>query len=67
MRPVIENFFEGGLLRDQVNELEKPFGEEEVKNVIFAMDGSKAPGPKGFSMHFYQECWDIIKNDLIFA
>lgn len=24
-----------------------------------------APGPNGFSVHFYQECWDIIKNDLM--
>lgn len=43
--------------------LEKLFGEEEVKNVIFSMDGSKAQGSDGFSLHLYQECWDMIKND----
>lgn len=34
------------------------------ENVIFAMDGSKAPGLDGFSMNFYQVCWDIIKDPM---
>lgn len=29
------------------------------------MEGAKAPGPDGFSMYFYQVCWDIIKDDLM--
>ena len=30
--------------------LERPFTEDEVKDAVFACDGSKAPGPDGFSM-----------------
>lgn len=26
---------------------------------------SKAPGPDGFPIVFYQECWDIIKEGLL--
>ena len=29
------------------------------------MNSDKAPGPDGFSIHFYRICWDIIKTDLI--
>lgn len=50
---------------DQANDFEKPFLEEQVKNVIFAMDNSKASERNGFSMLFYQECWDTIKGDLM--
>lgn len=29
------------------------------------MAKDKFPGFDGFSMYFYQECWDIIKEDLM--
>lgn len=45
-------------------ELEKPF-TEEVKWALFAMERAKVPGLDGFTMHFYQECWDIIEEDLV--
>lgn len=28
------------------------------------MEGDKSPGPDRFTMLFYQECWEIIRNDL---
>jgi hypothetical protein len=29
------------------------------------LNGDKAPGPDGFTMAFFQKCWDILKNDLM--
>jgi len=29
------------------------------------MEPDKAPGPDGFSIHFYRLCWEIIKSDLL--
>jgi hypothetical protein len=29
------------------------------------MEHNKAPGSDGFSVEFYQACWDIIKDDLL--
>lgn len=29
------------------------------------MDEAKALGPNGFSMLFFQECWESIKDDLM--
>jgi hypothetical protein len=43
----------------------KPTNEEEISKIIWSMDPDKAPGPDGFTIHFYRICWDIIKPDLI--
>ena len=43
----------------------KPFSEQGILDVIWAMELDKAPGPYGFSFHFYRVCWNIIKSDLI--
>jgi hypothetical protein len=45
--------------------LDRPFTEEEVMGVVKGMAGDKALGPDGFSMVFFQSCWDIIKNDVM--
>ncbi|KAL6189533.1 hypothetical protein ACLB2K_040921 [Fragaria x ananassa] len=38
---------------------------EEIKNAVFAMDASSAPGPDGFPGCFYQSCWDIVGPDVV--
>ena len=43
----------------------KPFSEQDVVEVIWGMEPDKAPGPDGFSIHFYRICWPIIKKDLL--
>jgi hypothetical protein len=45
--------------------LERAFEEEEVKKVLSAMNGDKAPGPDGFSMAFSQACWDVVRVDIM--
>jgi len=42
-----------------------PTNEEEINKIIWSMDPDKAPGPDGFTIHFYRICWNIIKPDLI--
>ena len=32
---------------------------------FFQLNRDKAPGPNGFTMALYQECWDVIKEDLM--
>ena len=39
--------------------------EEEIADIVWSMEPDKAPGPDGFSIHFYRKCWDLIKSDLI--
>jgi hypothetical protein len=45
--------------------LEREFEEKEVWDVVRVMNGDKAPGPDGFTMAFFQKCWEILKKDLM--
>ena len=45
--------------------LEVPFIEEEVLAALSCLNGDKAPGPNGFSMAFWQACWDVVKNEVM--
>ena len=45
--------------------LMKPFTEQEIVDVIWAMKSDKAPRPNGFSIHFYKVYWPIIKSNLV--
>ncbi|KAK9930542.1 hypothetical protein M0R45_027578 [Rubus argutus] len=40
---------------------------DEIKVVAFSMDPDSAPGPDGFSGHFYRSCWDFIGSDVVNA
>lgn len=38
---------------------------EEVKKVVFDMDGDSMVGQDRFSALFFQKCWDIIHKNLL--
>jgi hypothetical protein len=46
-------------------ELEAPFLQQEIREVVFDIYSDGAPGPDGLSIIFYQKNWNIIKDDLI--
>ena len=37
---------------------------EEIKNALFSIDDSKAPGPEGFSSLFFKRAWSIVGNEV---
>nr|ABD33261.1 RNA-directed DNA polymerase (Reverse transcriptase) [Medicago truncatula] len=43
------------------------FTAVEVKNVLFSMDSSKAPGIDGYNVHFFKCSWNIIGDSVIDA
>ena len=53
------------ILEESVSRLDSPFVEEEIFNAIFQLDRDKAPGPDGFTIAMFQDCWDVIKEDLV--
>ncbi|GMQ04499.1 hypothetical protein CsSME_00049896 [Camellia sinensis var. sinensis] len=45
--------------------LERPFEEMEIKDAVFECERDKAPGPDGFSLAVFQDCWEVVKGDLV--
>jgi hypothetical protein len=45
--------------------MEQEFEECEVWEVVTNFIGDKAPSPDGFTMEFFQKCWEVLKVDII--
>jgi hypothetical protein len=61
------NFNDLGWQQRELQHLEVPFTEEEVKRVVLEAPKEKAPRPDGFIGLFFSECWGIIKEDILKA
>ena len=60
----------GGLNLNQISQqeveiLEFPFSEDEVHSALMDMNGDKAPGPDGFTVAFWQCCWEFVKEEIL--
>ncbi|RVW52584.1 Protein MICRORCHIDIA 7 [Vitis vinifera] len=60
----------GGLLMNQISPseadgIEVPFSETEIFTALKGMNGDKAPGPDGFTLAFWQNSWETVKEDLL--
>lgn len=44
--------------------LDLPFTEVELKETLFQMNPSKAPGKDGFPAGFYQKVWNVVGKDV---
>ena len=42
-----------------------PFSEEEIHSALMVMNGDKAPSPDSFTMAFWQNCWDFVKEEVL--
>nr|GEZ53119.1 RNA-directed DNA polymerase, eukaryota, reverse transcriptase zinc-binding domain protein [Tanacetum cinerariifolium] len=38
--------------------------DEKIKHAMFQIDDNKAPGPDGFSAHFFKNAWSVVGNDI---
>ena len=50
---------------ESASRLESPFTEKEISYAIFQLDRDKAPGLDGFTIAVFQDCWEVIKEDLV--
>ena len=44
--------------------LNRRITQEEIKNAIFSINDSKAPGPDGFTSLFFKKAWSIVGSDV---
>ena len=49
----------------EAESLELPFSEEEVRSALMEMNGNKASGLNGFTVAFWQSCWDFVKEEVM--
>ena len=49
---------------EHASELFRPFEEAEIKAGVFGCARGKLPGPDNFSVAFYLDFWEILKDDL---
>ncbi|XP_035544681.1 uncharacterized protein LOC118348042 [Juglans regia] len=64
-RPTIDGLAFEVIDQYSMDWVERPFEEEEVKRVIRNMNKDKAPGPDGFTMAFFQVCWEVVREDVM--
>jgi hypothetical protein len=46
------------------DDLCRPYSNEEIKEALFQMGPTKAPGSDGVPAMFYQKHWNILENDI---
>ena len=49
----------------EAESLELPFSEEEIHFALMEMNGDKTPDSDGFTMAFWQTCWDFVKEEIL--
>jgi len=64
-RPKLDGIAFNSLSPEEAAQLELPFEEREVLEVIKSMNRDKAPGPDGYHLAFFQDCWDVFKADIM--
>jgi hypothetical protein len=45
--------------------IEREFVESEVLEVVRNLNGDKVLGLDGFSIAFFQKCWEVLKEDIM--
>jgi len=64
-RPRVEGLSFLSIDADESIWLERAFEEKEVWDVIRDLNGGKASSPDGFTLAFFQKCWDFLKTDIM--
>jgi hypothetical protein len=64
-RLMVDDISFDSILEVEAGWLERDFEEEEVRKVVSKMNDNKVLGLDGFSMAFFQVCWDFSRVDIM--
>ncbi|KAH0696110.1 hypothetical protein KY290_013471 [Solanum tuberosum] len=59
------DLIEKSITEEENEEMVRLPEQDEVKRVVFELNGSSAHGHDGFSGLFFQICWEIVGGDII--
>ena len=60
----LHNLFDREANTEMLSNLEAPFTDEEINDVVKGLPNEKSPGPDGFNNEFINNCWPIIGQDI---
>jgi hypothetical protein len=64
-RPYLDGIQFEAISEENALWLDRPFEESEIETVVQGCNGDKAPGLDGFSLAFFQNCWSIVRKDVL--
>lgn len=60
----IDHILQFRLSHDHIESMSRPVTPEEIRSTMFGLKGDKAPGPDGYTAHFFKASWDLTGNDV---
>jgi hypothetical protein len=60
----LHDFYGDGMDAETSAQLELPFTDKEIDDIIKELPNDKSPGPDGFNNEFFKNCWNIIGRDV---
>ena len=60
----LQSLFDGNSSSELLKDLEIPFTDKEIEDVVKELPNEKSPVPDGFNNEFLKNCWPIIGKDI---
>ncbi|GJX16276.1 hypothetical protein Tco_0404757 [Tanacetum coccineum] len=58
------DIFKNKLTSEEALKMMRPISDSEIKNAMFEIKDSKAPGPDGYTSRFYKLAWSIVRTEV---
>ncbi|GKC28564.1 RNA-directed DNA polymerase, eukaryota, reverse transcriptase zinc-binding domain protein [Tanacetum coccineum] len=59
-----QSIFKNKISTEDVQRMVRNISDSEIKNAMFEIEDSKAPGPDGYTARFYKSAWSIVGSEV---
>ncbi|GKC69158.1 RNA-directed DNA polymerase, eukaryota, reverse transcriptase zinc-binding domain protein [Tanacetum coccineum] len=59
-----QNIFINKVNTEEAQRMVRAISDSEIKNAMFEIEDSKAPGPDGYTARFYKSAWSIVGKEI---